>query len=257
MSGAVHTFPACLKRLGIPSDAALLVHSSFRDMAREGYTPEQTIGYLTEHMKNGTLFLPTMSWRYVKSAKPEFSELETPSNTGILTEVFRTRFATRRSLHPTHSVAGLGAQVDELLNEHHLDETPCGVRSPFGKLVSADGWVLMLGISFDCCTIIHHVEEVVAPDVYLKPASETETYRCTDRHGKTHSVRLRRHLFLQRDYWQFQDELARDGLLRLGHVGNVVCRAFRARDLQVRAIRALTKRNDAVLAQTGQRYRWM
>lgn len=253
----MHTLPASLKRLGIPGDTVLLVHSSFRGMSREGLTPEQVIADLAEYMMDGTLLLPTMSWRYVKPAKPDFSELETPSNTGVLTEIFRTRFATRRSLHPTHSVAGLGAQVNEMLNEHHLDETPCSARSPFGKLILADGWVLMLGIGFDCCTLVHHGEEVVAPDLYLRPASETEIYRCTDRHGMTHPVRLRRHLFLPRDYWQFQDKLAKDDCLKVDYIGNVVIMAFRARDLYMRVIQTLTERGDAILARPGQRYRRM
>lgn len=250
-------FSAILQRLSIPGDAVLMVHSAFQSMAREGLTPDTVIRDLEEHVLHGTLLMPTMSWRYVKPATPAFSELDTPSNTGVLTEVFRTRFATRRSLHPTHSVAGLGARVDEMLGEHHLDETPCSARSPFGKLVSADAWVLMLGIGFDCCTLVHHGEEVIAPDLYLRPMDTVESYRCTDRSGIVYEVKLRRHLFLPRDYWQFQDELAREGLLRLGHFGNVVCRAFRAKDLHTRVVRALAAKGDAILARPGQRYRRM
>ena len=224
---------------------------------REGLTPDLVIEDLAGHMANGTLLLPTMSWRFVKPSKPEFDEIKTPSNTGILTEIFRTRFATHRSLHPTHSVAGLGVHAEEMLGEHHLDPTPCSIRSPFGKLVEVDGWVLMLGIGFDCCTQIHHCEEVVAPNLYLRSTNETETYSCTNRHGINHTVQLRRHLFLPRDYWQFQDQLARDMQLRLDYLGNVTCRAFRARDLHKIVIKALTKRPDAILASAGQRYRRM
>ena len=94
-----------------------------------------------------------------------------------------------------HSVAGLGVRAAEILAEHHLDYTPCSARSPFGKLAPADGWVLMLGIGMDCCTLVHHGEETVAVDTYLRPASETEIYSCRDHAGNAHSVRLRRHKF--------------------------------------------------------------
>lgn len=246
-----------LQRMGIPRGCALLVHSAFRRLGNEGFTPEQVIEDLADHMAPGTLLLPTMSWRFVKPAQPVFDEIRTPSNTGILTEVFRTRYASRRSLHPTHSVAGMGSQVDTLLDEHHLDPTPCSRRSPFGKLVDADGWVLMLGISFDCCTLVHHGEEVVAPDLYLNPESEIESYTCIDRHSVSYPVKLRRHKLLPRDYWQFQDGLHRDNLLKLDYLGAVVCRAFRARDLHARICERLARRPDIILAQPLQRYRMM
>jgi aminoglycoside 3-N-acetyltransferase len=251
------TLPQALTRLGVPRGGVLFVHSAFRGLAREGFTPGGVLEDLETHVANGTLLLPTMSWRFVKPANPQFSELETPSNVGVLTEVFRTQRATMRSLHPTHSVAGRGKDVAALLGEHHLDDTPCSKRSPFGKLAGADAWILMLGIGFDCCTLIHHGEEVVAPELYLRPRDQTETYTCTDRTGGKHTVLLRRHFLLPRDYYQFQDQLAVAGSLRLAHLGNVVCRAFRAVDLHECVVRALTARPGAILAKPGQRYRMM
>lgn len=248
---------ACLKRLGIPRNQALLVHSAFRQLGREGFTPEQVATELAEYMAPGTLLMPTMSWRYVKPSQPVFDELNTPSNTGVLTEVFRKELATHRSLHPTHSVAGLGANAAALLNEHHLDVTPCSQRSPFGKLVEADGWILMLGISFDCCTIVHHGEEMVAPDYYLRTGTNIEPYVCIDRNGILHDMRLQRHLLLKRDYWQFQDEMHRDAVIEFGYLGTCVCRAFRARDLHSRVCKTLAKRPDAIIAKPLQRYRTM
>jgi len=249
--------PQALIRLGVPKDGVLFVHSAFRGLAREGFTPQGVLEDLEGHVGRGTLLLPTMSWRYVKPAEPRFSELETPSNVGVLTEIFRTQRATMRSLHPTHSVAGRGADLPALLGEHHLDDTPCAARSPFGKLPGADAWIVMLGIGFDCCTLIHHGEEVVAPDLYLRPKEQAETYDCRDRKGAIHKVRLRRHFLLPRDYYQFQDQLAVDGQLRLAYLGNVVCRAFPARELHERVVRTLAGRPAAILARPGQRYRMM
>jgi aminoglycoside 3-N-acetyltransferase len=246
-----------LSRLGVPRGGVLFVHSAFRGLAREGLTPGGVLDDLEAHVGDGLLLLPTMSWRFVKAATPEFSELDTPSNVGVLTELFRTGRATCRSLHPTHSVAGKGRDAAAFLGEHHLDETPCAARSPFGKLVSADAWILMLNIGFDCCTLVHHGEEIVAPDLYLRPREDMETYRCRDRSGRVHLVRLRRHLLLARDYYQFQDMLAVDGTLRVTFIGNAVCRAFRARDLHERVVRVLSARPDAILARPGQRYRMM
>jgi len=246
-----------LERLGIPRDGVLLVHSAFKGFAREGHDADAVVRTLVDYMAAGTLLLPTMSWRFVKPDKPVFDELQTPSNTGILTEIFRTRYASRRSLHPTHSVAGRGPLADEILGEHHLDETPCAGHSPFGLMTARDGWVMMLGISMDCCTLIHHAEEMNAPDLYVRPPSQREKYTCRDRHGKEVAMTLRRHLFLPRDYWQFQDLLAAQGGVRVAMVDGIACRAFRAREMMEVASAVLRSRPDAVIAKPGQRYRMM
>ena len=246
-----------LERLGIPRDGILMVHSAFKTMALEGHEAGVVLATLADYMAPGTLLLPTMSWRYVKPEKPLFDELSTPSNVGVLTELFRTRYASQRSLHPTHSVAGRGNLAAALLGFHHLDETPCSSRSPFGRLATRDGWVVMLGITMDCCTLIHHVEEMVAPDLYLKPAAQREMYTCRDRRGHEVTVFLRRHLFLPRDYYQFQDMLAADGRLHITRIDNTICRAFRAADLVHLVTETLRTRPDAIIARPGQRYRLM
>ena len=246
-----------LERLGIPQDGIVMVHSAFKTMAREGHEAGSVLATLVDYMVSGTLLLPTMSWRYVKPETPVFDELATPSNTGILTELFRTRYASARSLHPTHSVAGRGDLAAELLGSHHVDETPCSPRSPFGLLAARRGWVLMAGIAMDCCTLIHHVEEMIAPDLYLRPPGQREKYSCRDRRGREITVYLRRHLFLPRDYWQFQDRLAARGLLRITRIDNTICRAFLAADMVQEATAALSARPDAIIARAGQRYRMM
>ena len=246
-----------MEALGVSRDSLVMMHSSFSGFSRAGYDAEKILKALVEYMVPGTLLFPTMSWRYVKPENPVFGELATPSNVGILTEIFRKKFATRRSLHPTHSVAGKGALTDILLEGHHLDDTPCSKRSPFGMLADHQGHVVMLGIGMDCCTLVHHVEETVAPDVYLRPAVERETYTCRDRHDSEVTVYLRRHLFLPRDYWQFQDMLAADGKLRVYSAEGITCRGFRAADMVACIEKTLLLRPDAIIAQPGQRYRMM
>lgn len=250
-------FAANLNYLGIPKNVPILVHSAFRQLSKEGFTPEQVVESLLKYFSDGIVLMPTMSWRFVKPENPIFDELRTPSNTGVLSEVFRTEYATSRSLHPTHSVAGSGSGVNQFLQEHHLSVTPCASSSPFGKLVEADGWILMLGIGFDCCTLIHHCEEMVAPQIYLMPPNKMEEYSCKDRFGKNYQVKLQRHLLLNRDYWQFQDQLATAGFLRLTYLGSVTCRAFRARDLFKITMNALKQQPAVILAKPGQRYRRM
>ena len=246
-----------LEAFAVPHDGVLMVHSAFKGFARDGYDARATLAVLADYMEAGTLLLPTMSWRYVNPDRPVFDELETPSNVGVLAEIFRREYATRRSLHPTHSVAGRGARVDELLNGHHLDEPPCSANSPFGRLAASGGHVVMMDVGMDCCTLIHCGEELVAPETYLRGANERETYVCRDRHGGETEVNLRRHLFLPRNYWQFQDRLAAKGRLAVFRCDNAVCRGFKADDMLETVCRVLRRESQAVIAKPGQRYRMM
>jgi aminoglycoside 3-N-acetyltransferase len=234
-----------------------MVHSAFRQLGRDGFRPDDVLAALVDYMGAGTLLLPTMSWRYVKPSHPVFDEFETPSNVGILTNLFLERYAERRSLHPTHSCAARGAATDPLLDGHHLDDTPCSANSPFGRLMEVDAGILMLGITMDCCTLIHHVEEIEAIDVYLKPVEETEHYTCRDRDGRAVPVSLRRHLLLHRNYWQFQDNLAAKGQMQIARLDRTTVRCFRARDMAEDVTAALRADPTAVLAKPGERWRPM
>lgn len=246
-----------LERLGVEREGVLLVHSAFKPLSKDGYDPVQVLEGIVDYMKPGTLLMPTMSWRFVNAAHPVFDELQTPSNTGILTEIFRIRYAETRSCHPTHSVAGKGRLAHHMLNSHYLDDTPCSPRSPFGLHAQHNGWILMMGISIDCCTLIHAVEEVMAPELYLKPSSQRETYLCRNRTGGERTVTLRRHRFLPRNYFQFQDALASKDLLRITRIDNTVCRAFRAGDMTRVVTDRLKEAPDAIIAKPGDRYRMM
>jgi len=252
-----HIIPRMLEHLGVPQNGIVLVHSSFKAFARDGYDADCILEALVDYMRPGTLLLPTMSWRFVTPETPFFDELETHSNTGYLTEKFRNVCATRRSLHPTHSVAGRGRHVDDVLDGHHLDETPCSANSPFGRLAAMNGHVVLMGIGMDCCTLIHHVEEMVAPDHYLRGTEERETYTCRDRHGEECDVRLRRHLFLPRDYWQYQDQLHARDELRIFPCDTSICGGFRASDMVKAVTLSLRREPEAIIAKPGQRYRMM
>lgn len=246
-----------LERLGIEPEGVLMVHSAFKQLSKDGFDPPAILKGLVGYMEQGTLLMPTMSWRFVNKNNPVFEELHTPSNTGILTEIFRQKYAEVRSCHPTHSVAGRGSLAQEILGSHHLDETPCSARSPFGLHADRNGWILLMGISIDCCTLIHAVEETVAPELYLRPASQKETYICRTRKGEEKRVWLRRHQFLPRNYFQFQDELAREGLLRITRIDNTMFRAFKSADM----VRVVTDRlkfsPGSIMAKPGERYRMM
>lgn len=246
-----------LEYFRIPDNATLLVHSSFKGFKRDGYTVEDVLAALVEYMHPGTLLMPTMSWRFVNINKPKFYELDTPCNTGVLAEMFRTEVATHRSLHPTHSVAGIGNKTSNILGTHQFSKTPCDQNSPSIKMLDPNAFIIMMGVGIDCCTMIHAAEEAIAPEIYAKPPTETEVFECIDRNNKLHNIELIKHKFLARNYWKVQDELAKQSKLLVYKCDNNIVLGFKAQDVFDISCALLETDPCAILAQQGDRYRMM
>ena len=203
-----------LERMAVPRDGVLVVHSAIATLSRNGFRAEAMIEALLSYLSAGTLVMPTMTWRTVTPEQPVWDEVTTPSHTGVLTEIFRTRFAAARSMHPTHSVAAYGPQAERLLARHHLGDTPVSADSPYGLMRDTSAYILLLGVGLESCTAVHLAEEAVAPEVYLRPVAES--YKCRDRYGVVHPVRTRRHWRLDRDFPKFAPPLERKGMMHSG-----------------------------------------
>ncbi|MCF3627980.1 AAC(3) family N-acetyltransferase [Thalassospiraceae bacterium LMO-SO8] len=217
--------------LSIPRSGATLIHTAFKRIADgSGLEAAAVVRAFCDYKASGTLLMPTMSWRLVRAGIDVFDVRETPSNVGILTDIFRTQHAQKRSLHPTHSVAGRGDDVAEILSRHHEDETPVSAKSPFGMLPNLNATVVLFGVGMECCTLMHHVEETIAPDCYLQPSSLRESFSCKDEHGAPQIVHVRRHLKIPRRYQVVSAALDERGLLARHVLGGVEITAFRACD---------------------------
>jgi aminoglycoside 3-N-acetyltransferase len=207
-----------LERMRVPHDGVLVVHSAIATLSRAGFRAENMIETFLDYMSGGTLIMPTMTWHTVTPQQPQWDEIATRSETGVMTEIFRTRYASRRSIHPTHSVAARGVAADTLLARHHLDDTPVSANSPYGLMRCQPSYVMMIGVGLETCTAIHLPEETIAPDVYLRPLDPAEIYQCRDRHGRVHEVRARRHWRLNRDFPKFGPPLRERGLMTTGNI---------------------------------------
>jgi aminoglycoside 3-N-acetyltransferase len=168
-----------LRAIGLRRSDIVLVHSSYRSLGIDH--PETLIQALIQVIENtGTLLFPALS--YCQTPPTVHNTLTTPSCVGFLPEYFRARPGTQRSLHPTHSVCGIGARVGELLGDHSDDTTPCGPHSPFHKLLQCGGKILMLGCGLRPNTTMHAIEEYVQPSYLF---GEPLIYTLTDGAGIT------------------------------------------------------------------------
>ena len=220
-----------LERAEVPHDGVLVVHSAIATLSRQGFRAEAIIEALLDYLSKGTLVMPTMTWRTVTPDQPIWDEMSTPSHTGVLTEIFRTRYATARSIHPTHSVAARGTDAKRLVARHHLDDTPVSANSPYGLMRDDPAYVFLLGVGLESCTAIHLPEEELAPELYLRPAEQIELYQCRDRQGLTRGVRTRRHWRLDRDFPKFGPQMQQRNRMQSGNVFGCPYGAFALADL--------------------------
>lgn len=244
-------FLPILVRRKVPREGALIVHSAIARLSHAGFRAEAMIETFLDHVRDGTLLMPTMTWRTVTTERPHWDEMLTASHTGILSEIFRTKYATARSIHPTHSVAAQGRDAERLLSRHHVDDTPVSANSPYGLLRDRETFVLMIGVGLETCTAIHLPEEVVAPDIYVRPAEQTESYQCTDRHGMAHTVRTRRHWRLDRDFPKFRPALESRGDLEAGEIAGCPYQIVPMRALLDDVFAALSRNPSGTLRDTG------
>jgi aminoglycoside 3-N-acetyltransferase len=183
--------------IGVHPGGVLLVHSSLSALGHVSGGAETVIrGLLRALGDEGTLLMPALSYERVTFQHPVFDVRHTPSNVGTISEHFRTRPGTRRSIHPTHSVCGVGPLVDTLLGDHHLDNTPCGPHSPFHRLRHYGGQILMLGCGLKPNTSMHAVEELVEPPYLFGPPL---SYQLTLADGSMQHKIYRTHGFAE---WQ-------------------------------------------------------
>ena len=93
---------------------------------------------------------------------PKFDARRTPSQMGLVTELFRRTKGVTRSLHPTHSVCALGPLAQELCGAHHLSPFTFGELSPFGIMGRRRTAIVGLGVEYyRSLTQVHSMEDVL------------------------------------------------------------------------------------------------
>jgi aminoglycoside 3-N-acetyltransferase len=121
----------------------------------------------------GTLLMPAFSMQgsaleFVRGGKT-FDVRRTPSQTGMLTEVFRRSPGVLRSIHPTHSVAVWSKEAAWWIQDHHLAGTPCGRATPFFRLLERGGKIVLAGVDVSALTFYHCVEELLEDRMPASP----------------------------------------------------------------------------------------
>jgi len=239
-----------LCHLGIEQGDTLLVHSSLDEFNAFQGKPMDVILAMREAIgPTGTLLMPTLPFRgsaveYVRELRV-FDVRRTPSQMGLLTELFRRNPGVIRSTHPTHAVAAWGMRASEMVDAHHAATTPCGRQTPYGRLLDHNGKILFLGTDINVMTFFHTVEEILEPKMPFSPfTKEIFVLECRD--AQNQSVTAHTRLFdpqysRRRNLSKLIPALNRRGWWREAKLGGMRAILLRA-DQVLEASSALAKR---------------
>ena len=150
-----------VENMGLTGEETILIHSSMKSIGEVEGGADTVLDALIEYFGHGLLLLPTHTWKNINADSPVFNSKETPSCVGLLTNMFLKRDGVIRSLHPTHSMAGIGKKAAEYLAGEENNNTPCTPGGCYDRLRSCGGKVLLVGVGHERNTFIHSVEEVL------------------------------------------------------------------------------------------------
>jgi aminoglycoside 3-N-acetyltransferase len=146
---------AGLRELGLRTGDIVVAHSSLSSFGKVEGGEETVVDAIFDVIgPEGTLVAPTFNY------KPGiFDPNATESMCGRVTEAVRLRPNAVRSLHPTHSVAAVGA-LAHAVTEGHEKTHSFGRGSALFKVLQANGKVLLLGVDHTSNSMIHVAEEI-------------------------------------------------------------------------------------------------
>jgi len=219
-----------LKMLGLKAGDTALVHSSLSRFGIVTGGVDTVIDALLEAVApDGTIIVPTLtgSEKLCPANPPVFDVINSPCWTGKIPETFRKRSTAARSLHPTHSVSAIGAKAKYFTEGHENCVTPCGLNSPYHKLALSDGYVLMLGVDLECCTLFHTAEELADVDYVNQKDFVTATVK--DYQGRETKLKLKIHKYGdERNFQKMESILMEKCILKKGKIGNAEIRLIKA-----------------------------
>jgi aminoglycoside 3-N-acetyltransferase len=168
-----------LADLGLRSGDLVMVHASIRSI---GWVVGGGVGLLLALREvlgeSGTVVVPTFTtylndpstwvgrpvpdqwWHTVRDALPAFDPTLHACQPGMgkFPELVRTAGA-RRSAHPLYSLAALGPHGEQLFTGTELSYG-LGQTSPLANFTASDGKVLLIGVGWDKCTVLHLSEHL-------------------------------------------------------------------------------------------------
>jgi aminoglycoside N3'-acetyltransferase len=175
---------------GVRENGVLFVQCSYNDLLSYTGTAYELLNGLRELVgPRGTLLMPAYSTNMYETPCRPFDVLREPTHAGILAELFRREEGVVRSLHPRHSICGLGPRAAELLAGHENCVYANGPDSPLDRVRRIDGQSLCLGLPPGFHSFVHWVADI-EPEKYPAPVHEGP-FDCVLRNESGEEIRRR------------------------------------------------------------------
>lgn len=242
------TLAADLRSLGLAAGDRVVAHSSARAV---GEAPDAIVDALLEVVgRDGLLVVPAFTYDTAR-----FDPAVEPGRAGAVAEAVRLRPGAVRSLHPSHSVAALGAGAAELCAGHEL-LAAADVDSPLDRLARAGGHVLLLGVGRVADTTVH-VGEFRAGAPYLHVPFSPDWPRVHEivADGRIRTVEYDRFPGCSRAFGVVERGLRERASIRDGFVGRAIAQLARGEDVIDEAVALLEADAGALLCTDPRCYR--
>ncbi len=154
-----------------------------------------------------------------------------------------------RSSHPTHSVCAFGSRAEWFVAGHELCATPCGIGSPYDKLVQACGYILLIGVGHESSTTMHYIEELAEVPWHIQPGTALSAIKYAD--GRMAEIRVTLHKYgTPRDFTRLEPEMLARGVQVNGRIGESTVRLVKARPM-VELVLARLREDPTILLPEG------
>jgi len=226
-----------LRELGVQAGDRVLVHCSMAALGRVEGGADAAIDALLEAVgAQGLVVVPTFA------CPAPFDRRTSPTPLGAVPERLWQRPGAVRSKHPTHSVAAIGAGAQDLIRDHEKAPTAYAEGTPYYRLAMGGGKILLLGVDQDRNTTLH-AAEALAGSPYLQTI--TATY--VDDDGSQVAIPVAAMAGPHRDFLGLDPLFRRRGIMRVGRIGQAVCRLMDGKAMIDTALEALREDPAAVL----------
>ena len=156
---------AQLRRMGVPRDRAVLMHSSLRTVGEVEGGGQGLLDALIDHVtaEGGLLCVPTHTWSNLGKDQPTLDMTDPANSLGAFSVLAAADPRGIRSENPTHSMVVFGARETAerfVWDDAHIT-SPTAPSSCYGKLYTQGGFVLLVGVSQARNTYLHCVAEML------------------------------------------------------------------------------------------------
>jgi aminoglycoside 3-N-acetyltransferase len=154
-----------IERLNLREGCDVIVHSAYDALIYWNLSPEHIIKILMDVIGDkGTIIMPSFSKIHAKDfikLKSIFDVLKTPTQMGLINEIFRRMPGTVRSYDPLKSFVAYGPKAPYYTGTHHLSVYSYDEESPLFKLAENNGIVIGLGAPVHNLTLVHTIENIM------------------------------------------------------------------------------------------------